>query len=88
MIYYDREGVVIRDMVRADAQIITDEEIAQEVKRLSRHGIRVMQHGWIDGDSHYYLSTQDALGMTMELGNGGEIGAPDYVYKSKPDGNA
>jgi len=29
MIYYDRDDIVIRDMVRADAQIITDEEIAQ-----------------------------------------------------------
>ena len=29
MVYYDRDGVVIRDLQPRDAQIITDEEIAQ-----------------------------------------------------------
>ncbi len=29
MVYYDFGGIVIRDMAQADAQIITDEEIAQ-----------------------------------------------------------
>ncbi len=29
MVYYDEDGIVIRDLQRSDAQIITDEEIAQ-----------------------------------------------------------
>jgi len=29
MIYYDKEGVLIRDMMPGDAQIITDEEVRQ-----------------------------------------------------------
>lgn len=62
--------------------VYSDEEIARECERLSGYGIRVMQHGWIDGDSHYYLSTQKYLGWTMELGNGGKIGAPDYVFRA------
>jgi hypothetical protein len=42
-----------------------------------------MQTGWIDGDSHYYMSTQGLLDMIVEFGNGGEIDAPDYVYSSQ-----
>ena len=29
MVYYDKNGMVIRDLQQGDAQIITDEEIAQ-----------------------------------------------------------
>ena len=29
MVYYDKNGIVIRDLQPSDAQIITDEEIAQ-----------------------------------------------------------
>lgn len=29
MVYYDKNGIVIRDLQQSDAQIITDEEIAQ-----------------------------------------------------------
>ena len=39
-----------------------------------------MQTGWIDGDSHYYMSTQKFLDMIIEFGNGGKIGPPDYVF--------
>ena len=29
MVFYDKNGVIIRDLQQSDAQIITDEEIAQ-----------------------------------------------------------
>lgn len=63
--------------------VFTDEEIKKECERLEQYGIKVLQTGWIDGDSHYYISTDEYLHMTMELGNGGKIEAPDYVYYSK-----
>ncbi len=60
--------------------VYPDEEIAKEVSRLKPYGIRIMQTGWIDGDSHYYMSTYDDLKMIIEFGNGGKIGPPDYHY--------
>lgn len=63
--------------------VYSDEEIKAECERLSQYGVRVMQTGWIDGDSHYYVSTQDTLRMTLELGNGGKIDPPDYVFYSE-----
>jgi hypothetical protein len=42
-----------------------------------------MQTGWIDDDSHYYMSTEPYLKMILEYGNGGKIGAPDYVYPAR-----
>lgn len=60
--------------------VFSDEEIAGEKKRLEPYGIEVMQTGWIDDDSHYYMSTEKYLDMILEFGNGGKIGAPDYVY--------
>lgn len=63
--------------------VFPDDEIKAECDRLAQYGIHVTQTGWIDGDSHYYLNTEDALKMTLELGNGGEIDAPDYVFHSK-----
>lgn len=60
--------------------ICPDEEIKKECGRLGEYGISVMQTGWIDGDSHYYVSTQDFLHMILEYGNGGKIEAPDYVF--------
>lgn len=65
--------------------VCSDEEIAEVVKRLEPDGIHVTQHGWIDGDLHYYLNTEDMLSMVLEMGNGGEIGAPDYVYRASED---
>lgn len=60
--------------------VYPDDEIKTECERLSGSGVHVMQTGWIDGDCHYYLSTQELLKMTLELGNGGKIEAPDYVF--------
>lgn len=60
--------------------VFPDEEIALETRRMEDFCIRIMQTGWIDGDSHYYMSTYHELKMIIEYGNGGKIGAPDYVY--------
>ncbi len=60
--------------------VFSDAEIASEMQRLEPDGIKVMQTGWIDDDSHYYMSTEKYLEMILEFGNGGKIGAPDYVY--------
>jgi len=63
--------------------VCPDDEIAREQKRLAPYGVKVMQTGWIDDDSHYYMSTDPYLQMILEYGNGGKIGAPDYVYPKK-----
>lgn len=60
--------------------VYPDEEIKEECRRLSGYEVRIMQTGWIDGDSHYYMSTEELLRMIVEFGNGGRIEAPDYVY--------
>jgi hypothetical protein len=60
--------------------VFSDDEIAIESKRMSEYNVGVMQTGWIDNDSHYYMSTEKYLDMIIEFGNGGKIGAPDYVY--------
>ena len=60
--------------------VFSDEEIAEECDRLKAYDVEIMQTGWIDGDSHYYMSTQKFLDMIIEFGNGGKIGPPDYVF--------
>lgn len=65
--------------------VFPDEAIAKEIDRLSAWGIQVLQTGWIDGDSHYYMGTEDHLSMIVEFGNGGKIDAPDYVYPIEKD---
>lgn len=56
------------------------EELKAYVGELEEKGMKVMQTGWIDGDVHYYIDSEEQLGFIMELGNGGEIGSPDYRY--------
>lgn len=63
--------------------VYPDEEIARETERMKEYGVRIMQTGWIDGDSHYYMSTFDELKMIVEYGNGGKIGPPDYHYPKR-----
>lgn len=63
--------------------VFPDDEIKQECERLRPFGVEVMQTGWIDGDSHYYMSTQSLLSMIIEFGNGGKIDPPDYVFNSQ-----
>ena len=63
--------------------VFSDEEIAKECERLAPKGVKVMQTGWIDGDSHYYMSSQELLDMIVEFGNGGKIGPPDMVFSVK-----
>ncbi len=60
--------------------VFPDAEIASEIKRLEEFGVKVIQTGWIDDDSHYYMSTEPFLDMILEFGNGGKIGPPDYIY--------
>lgn len=62
--------------------VCPDVEIAEECERLRPYGIEVMQTGWIDGDSHYYMSTEELLNMIVEFGNGGEIKPAEYVFTS------
>lgn len=63
--------------------VMPDGENLKEIERLKPMGVKVTQTGWIDNDVHYYLDTQDRMAMIVELGNGGKIGAPDYVYPAK-----
>ncbi|MDO4473213.1 MAG: VOC family protein [Eubacteriales bacterium] len=60
-----------------------DDELKEYVKELEAKGLRVMQTAWIDNDVHYYLDTIDKLGVVVELGNGGKIGAAPEVYPAK-----
>jgi len=62
--------------------VMSENEIKEQIEELEKKGYHVTQTGRIDGDVHAYLNTADDLGITIELGNGGEIGAPDYVYPS------
>lgn len=62
--------------------VFSDEEIEEECKRLKPYGVEVMQTGWIDGDSHYYMNTEKLLSMIVEFGNGGEIKPAEYVFTS------
>lgn len=60
--------------------VMSEPEIDLQIAELEAKGYRVTQSGRIDGDVHYYLDTADDLALTIELGNGGQIGAPDYVF--------
>ncbi|MDD3337755.1 MAG: VOC family protein [Lachnospiraceae bacterium] len=57
-----------------------DEALAEYVEELSEKGMPVTQTGWIDNDVHYYLDSEEKLGIIVEMGNGGKIGAPAYVF--------
>jgi len=63
--------------------VFSDKKITEEKKRLESYGIEAMQTGWIDDDSHYYMSTEKFLDMILEFGNSGKIGTPDYIYFQK-----
>lgn len=60
--------------------VMPDEEIPAALEDMKRKGYDVMQTGWIDGDVHYYLDTQKALGLVYEIGNGGPIGPAPVRY--------
>ena len=60
--------------------VMPDEEIPAALEDMKRKGHDVMQTGWIDGDVHYYLDTQKALGLVYEIGNGGPIGPAPVRY--------
>lgn len=60
--------------------VMPDDEIPEALDKLKRKGYDVLQTGWIDHDVHYYLDTQDDLGLVYEIGNGGKIGPPDRRY--------
>lgn len=60
--------------------VMPDEEIPAVLADMKRKGYDVMQTGWIDGDVHYYLDTQKALGLVYEIGNGGPIGPAPVRY--------
>lgn len=50
------------------------EELQEYLKELGEKGIPITQTGWIDGDVHAYLGTEEKFGFIIEMGNGGEIG--------------
>ncbi len=60
--------------------VMPDEQIPAALAELRSKGYDVLQTGWIDNDVHYYLNTQDDLGLVYEIGNGGTIGPPDRRY--------
>lgn len=60
--------------------VMPDEEIPAVLEKLAGDGYHVTQTGWIDEDVHYYLNTQDDLGLVYEIGNGGPIGPPARRY--------
>jgi hypothetical protein len=64
--------------------VMPDEEIPAALEDMKRKGYEVMQTGWIDGDVHYYLDTQKALGLVYEIGNGGPIGPAPVRYPPAP----
>ena len=82
--FVPQKGVLISGTIASNLRFgkrdASDEEIKEECRRLSGYEVRIMQTGWIDGDSHYYMSTEELLRMIVEFGNGGRIEAPDYVY--------
>ncbi len=47
---------------------------------LAKKGYEVIQSGRIGDDEFYYLATDDKLGVTLEIGNAGEIPPPLYTY--------
>lgn len=60
-----------------------NDELKAYVDELEAKGMKVMQTGWIDNDVHYYIDSEKQLGFIMELGNGGQIGEPDYRYPTE-----
>jgi glyoxalase/bleomycin resistance protein/dioxygenase superfamily protein len=60
--------------------VMPNEEIPAALERLQQKGYDVTQTGWIDDDVHYYLNTQDDLGLVYEIGNGGKIAPPERRY--------
>ena len=60
--------------------VMPDEDIPATLEHFARNGYPVIQTGWIDEDVHYYLDTQDDLGLVYEVGNGGPIGPPPRRY--------
>jgi methylmalonyl-CoA/ethylmalonyl-CoA epimerase len=60
--------------------VMADEDIPAALEELKRKGYEVMQTGWIDNDVHYYVDTQDDLGLVYEIGNGGKISPPERRY--------
>ena len=45
-----------------------------------KKGIDVIQSGKYDDDEFYYLNTESELGILYEIGNNGEIRAPERTY--------
>jgi methylmalonyl-CoA/ethylmalonyl-CoA epimerase len=60
--------------------VMPNEEIPAALAALKAKGYAVIQTGWIDDDVHYYLDTQDHLGLVYEIGNGGKISPPERRY--------
>ena len=67
--------------------VMPDDQIPDAIARMEGQGYRFIQTGWIDDDVHYYLDTDDELGLVYEIGNGGPIGPPPRTYPADvPDG--
>lgn len=60
--------------------VMPNDELEKRVKEYDDAGYKVIQTGKYENDIHYYLDTKDELGFELELGNGAEIGEPDYRY--------
>ena len=53
------------------------DDCAAEIEKYRKKGIGVIQSGKFDSDEFYYLDTEPQLGVLYELGNNGEIRAPE-----------
>jgi hypothetical protein len=55
-------------------------DCAKALQEYKKKGYEVIQSGKIGDDEFYYLESADQVGMTIEIGNAGDIPPPLYRY--------
>lgn len=55
-------------------------DCAAALAQFARKGIAVIQSGKYETDEFYYLDTEELLGYVVEVGNNGQIGAPERRF--------
>ena len=61
-------------------EIVDDDKMEETLEAYREKGIEVIQSGRYDGDVFYYLDTEPTLGIVYELGNCGQVRAPERRY--------
>ncbi len=56
------------------------DDCAATIEEYNKKGIGVIQSGKYDEDEFYYLDTETKLGILYEIGNNGQIRAPERTY--------